>query len=99
MLQTEYGRMRFHLADVTKPLMSVDALVRRGHACVFAPDAEGGSYVKLSNGRRIALKHQGGAFTLEVDVDRDRGCAVELAPFDVEVEPPTEDFRRPAGAP
>ena len=60
--------MTFHLASVTKPMPSEDALVGKGHTAVFAPASAGGSYLELSNGKRVALKHEGRAFVLDVAV-------------------------------
>ena len=62
-LQATEGRMKFHLANATKALLSVDALVRKGHSVVFAPSEFGrGSYIELASGRRIDMEHWGGEF-------------------------------------
>ena len=64
--------LRFQVAGVEQPLVSVSQLARTGHRVEFGPDE--GWIVHQQSGRRIRLLRTGGVYMLEMLV-RDAGTA------------------------
>ena len=72
---TSEGRscsLRFQVAGVERPLVSVSQLGRTGHRVEF--HATGGAITHLQTGRRIQLQRSGGVYLLKMKVRDSRGA-------------------------
>ena len=59
--------MAFQACDVTKPLGSVQRMLEKGHAIIFAPPEQGGSFIlNLATWTMEPLREEDGIFVLDV---------------------------------
>ena len=72
--------LRFQIAGVERPLISVAQLARTGHRVEFGADE--GHIVHVPSGQRLRLQRAGGVYLLRMLVRDDRGTGAGSAPRD-----------------
>ena len=70
--------LRFQIAGVERPLISVAQLARTGHRVEFGADE--GHIVHVPSGQRLRLQRAGGVYLLRMLVRDDRGTGAGSAP-------------------
>ena len=91
--------LRFQIAGVERPLISVAQLARTGHRVEFGADE--GHIVHVTSGQRLKLQRTGGVYLLHMLVRDDRGLGAGAAsrgnygPASAGSAPSASGFSRP----